>query len=52
MTFQHPDIIVRHIKTKNKIRKIVTYRSEDCELKRKHRAINIFLQERFIPSIF
>lgn len=52
MNIEHPDIVVRHIKTKNKIRKIVTYRTDDCELKLKHQKINIFLQERFIPSVF
>ena len=52
MNINNPDIVVRHIKTKNKTRKIITYRSEDCELKTKHRRINTFLQERFIPSIF
>lgn len=52
MNIGHPDIVVRHIKTKNKIRKITTYRSEDCELKQKHRKINSFLQSRFIPSVF
>lgn len=52
MNITHPDIVVRHIKTKNKVRKIITYRSEDCELKQKHRKINSFLQSRFIPSVF
>lgn len=52
MNITHPDIIVRHIKTKNKVRKIITYRSEDCELKQKHRKINSFLKSRFIPSVF
>lgn len=52
MNSTHPDIVIRHIKTKNKIRKIVTYRSEECELKIKHKTINDFLKERFIPSIF
>lgn len=52
MNINNPDIVVRHIKTKNKTRKIITYRSEDCELKTKHRRINTFLKERFIPSIF
>lgn len=52
MNINHPDIVVRHIKTKNKLRKIVTYRSEDCELKKQHKTIESFLKERFIPSIF
>lgn len=52
MNIGHPDIVVRHIKTKNKIRKIITYRSDDCELKQKHQKINSFLQSRFIPSVF
>ena len=52
MNIAHPDIVVRHIKTKNKTRKIITYRSEDCDLKIKHKKINCFIRERFIPSIF
>lgn len=52
MNINHPDIVIRHIKTKNKVRKITTYRTDDCELKKQHRAINSFLKERFIPSIF
>lgn len=52
MNIEHPDIVVRHIKTKNKTRKIITYRSDDCPLKLKHRKINTFLQSRFIPSVF
>lgn len=52
MNISHPDIVVRHIKTKNKIRKIITYRSEDCDLRIKHKKINCFIKERFIPSIF
>lgn len=52
MNINHPDIVVRHIRTKNKVRKILTYRSDDCELKKQHRVINNFLNERFIPSIF
>lgn len=46
------DIIIRHIKTKSKIRKIVSYRSDDCELRRYHQKINFFIHERFIPSVF
>lgn len=52
MNIAHPDVVVRHIKTKNKTRKITTYRSEDCDLKIKHKKINSFIKERFIPSIF
>lgn len=52
MNINHPDIVVRHIKTKNKTRKIITYRTDDCELKKQHSTINNFLKERFIPSIF
>lgn len=52
MNINHPDIVVRHIRTKNKVRKILTYRADDCELKKQHRVINNFLNERFIPSIF
>lgn len=52
MNIAHPDIVVRHIKTKNKIRKLTAYRSDDCDLKIKHRKINEFLKGRFIPSVF
>ena len=44
MNIAHPDIVVRHIKTKNKTRKITTYRSEDCDLKIKHKKINSFIK--------
>lgn len=48
----HPDVVIKHIKTKNKVRKITTYISDECELKKQHRQINIFLNERFVPSKF
>lgn len=46
------DVIICHITTNNKVRKIATYRSIDCELRQKHIKINAFLKRRFIPSIF
>ncbi len=49
---RHDDIIIHYIKTKNKIRKIVTYRSDDCLLRQKHEKIQLFLEDRFLPSIF
>ena len=52
MKDKHPDIVIRHIKTKSKIRKIVSYCSDECELRQKHQSINNFIQDRFIPSIF
>lgn len=52
MNVQHPDIKIRYIRTKNKTRKLVTYRSDDCELRLKHERINTFIADRFIPSIF
>lgn len=52
MNVQHPDIIIRYIRTKNKIRKLATYRSDDCGLRAKHEKINKFIESRFIPSIF
>lgn len=52
MNIQHPDIVVRYIKTKNKLRKIVAYRSNDCELRLYHQKINDFLTKRFLPSVF
>ena len=52
MSVQHPDIIIRYIRTKNKTRKLATYRSDDCELRIKHGKINEFIAARFIPSVF
>lgn len=52
MTVQHPDVVVSYIKTKNKIRKIVSYRSMDCELRQAHERINGFLSSRFVASKF
>lgn len=52
MNASHPDIVVRHIKTKNKIRKITTYRSDNCDLRIRHEKINDFIKSRFIPSTF
>ena len=52
MTVQHPDVVIRYIKTKNKTRKLATYRSDDCDLRIKHETINKFISERFIPSVF
>lgn len=52
MTSQHPDLVIRHIQTKNKVRKIVTYRSDDCALRVQHKIINAFLENRFVPSKF
>lgn len=52
MNENNPDIVIRHIKTKNKVRKIYTYCSDDCKLKKQHIIINDFLNDRFVPSIF
>ena len=52
MTVQHPDVVIRYIKTKNKTRKLATYRSDDCDLRIKHETMNKFISERFIPSVF
>lgn len=46
------DVVYRYIRTKNKVRKIVTYRSDDCELKKYHQKISKFLNDNFINSIF
>lgn len=46
------DIVIRYIKTKNKIRKIVSYRNDDCQLRLYHKKINKFLAKNFINSIF
>lgn len=52
MNADDPDIVIRYIRTKNKTRKLATYRSEDCALRIKHEKINRFIKERFIPSVF
>ncbi|MDY3596892.1 reverse transcriptase domain-containing protein [Anaerotignum sp.] len=52
MSLQYPDIIIYYIRTKNKSRKIVTYKSNSCELCDYHKKVQDFLTERFIPSIF
>ena len=52
MNIQHPDLIIRHIKTKNKIRKIISYRDGECELRKKHELYQRFLEDNFVPSIF
>ena len=41
---------VKYIKTKNKLRKIITYNNE--ELKKEHRFINDKINKYFEPSIF
>lgn len=46
------DVVIRYIKMKNKTRKIVTYKSDDCELKAYHRKVARFLNDVFINSIF
>ena len=52
MKLNHSDVRFGYIKTKNKIRKLVMYKSDSCELRIKHETINNFISERFIPSIF
>ena len=46
------NLVFRHIRIKAKIRKIVSYKSDDCELRMYHRKIYDFLSEAFINSIF
>ena len=46
MNVQHPDIKIRYIRTKNKTRKLVTYSSDDCELRVRHKRINDFIEAR------
>lgn len=52
MSEQHPDIVIRYIKTKGKTRKITTYRSDDCSLRNQHKRICEFIEKRFCPSKF
>ncbi len=46
------DTIYQYIQTKKKIRKIVTYRSDSCELKKYHQKVANFINANFINSIF
>lgn len=46
------DVIVKHIKTKNKTRKIVTYVDEGCKLKKEHKYILEYINKNFINSKF
>ena len=46
------DVVVRYIKTKNKIRKIVSYRSDDCGLRIYHQKIAGFINDNFVNSLF
>ena len=47
------EIKIRYIKTgKNKIRKIVSYKSADSALRKRHEMYHAFIKRRFIPSIF
>lgn len=46
------DIIQYNILIKNKLRNIMTYKSYDCELYKKHVIIKNFLESNFIPSDF
>ena len=46
------EILIRYIKKKNKIRKIVSYKSVDCRLRIYHKKVNEFLKQNFINSLF
>jgi|GEM_PF-692806 len=46
------DVLVKRIKTKNKIRRIVTYKSAECELRKVHNSIFEYLNINFTNSIF
>ncbi len=50
--FERKDLTEFFIKTKNKRRKIVTYISDECELKKYHIDIVEFIERSFIPSVF
>ena len=52
MTYQHPDVVIKYITTKNKVRKLATYKSDTCALKARHEEINRFISDRFVPSKF
>ncbi|MFF2596464.1 reverse transcriptase family protein [Priestia megaterium] len=52
MNEQNASFRIKYIKTKNKLRKIVTYKSDNPELKIKHEKIAAFLNLNFTPSKF
>lgn len=43
---------VKYIKTKNKLRKIITYKNDYPEIRIQHSKINDFIDKNFIPSKF
>lgn len=46
------DVLVKRIRTKNKIRRIVTYKSEECDLRKEHNSIFEYLNTNFTNSVF
>lgn len=52
MNIHDSDIVIRYVRTKNKTRKLTTYRSDECDLRRKHQIVQKFIEDCFIPSMF
>ena len=48
----NPDLEERYIRTKRKIRKIVTYKDENCNLIKIHRNVLDFIRTNSYPSLF
>jgi len=45
-------IVIRYIRTKTKVRKLITYISDDCELRKKHSNYLAYIRENTYPSKF
>ncbi|USK34717.1 hypothetical protein LIT25_05005 [Bacillus sp. F19] len=52
MNNQNTQFQVKYIKTKNKLRKIITYKNEFPDIKMQHEKIASFIYDNFIPSKF
>lgn len=52
MNLFNDDVLFKYIKTKNKLRKIYTYRNEDCNLRKKHELLVEFLKNHYVDSKF
>lgn len=48
----HNDLIEKHIRTKRKIRKIVTYKEDNCALRSLHENALKFIRSNSYPSLF
>ena len=48
----HKDLTERYIRTKRKIRKIVTYKEDNCALRQLHEQAVKFIRNSSYPSLF